>query len=789
MIPQVHSPQSYSPMYPPPHLSQPYGSSNLICHSSIPPSQQYQSHMDHQTLSVPPISYNSPQSLTQPMTKFPQMDSGLAIPVFNQGDDPIAHLNKAMAFLTVIASSRFPSTNNQLRTSSNLRNQATIQDGREGKQGWLNVIIVKVKDTWLGSSLSFRGQGTLHDLRKRQCILDGQATQTTISNTAAFQNEDLDAYDYDYDDVSNAKAVLMANLSKYGSDIISEEKLALKQQIDSLEQNLSNQIKEKESLLQTFIVFKNKSKEKESKYMDKEIDIEKKLKELDNIVYKKAQRIKLTLYDGSVIYSQHAASLVIDDEETLILEEILLNILFHNKNCPMNNLAGYKPHTITIEAPKELPKDSFSDNHNAFEILDYFETNDLKAQLQAKDTTICKLKEHIKSMREKDKEEKVKHDMDEIKTINIELEHSVAKLLSKNERFHKEIEHLKNIYKDQFDSIKKTRALSKEHYDSLIAQLNSKSVENADLKVQIQDNLFVIISLKNYLQKLKGKGIELLVYVRDTCPNAYKPSKKLIVVTPINKVKKVRIEVFTPTKVVLIKESTSHSVETQRPELKVYSRKPKQVKSIDSSRKAKIVETLNANNSKPNHSWGSNATNVPSSSSLVNDKLSRLFRNDQTAKIMGYGDYQLVNVIILRVYYVEGLRNNLFSVGQFCNADLKVTFQKNTCFIQNLEGVDLLLGSRDTNLYTISLDDMLKMSIICLLSKQSKTKSWLWHHWLSHLNFACALGKSKKSSHQPKAEDTNQEKLYLLHMDLCGPMRVESINGKKYILVIVDDYS
>ncbi|GJX32854.1 retrovirus-related pol polyprotein from transposon TNT 1-94 [Tanacetum coccineum] len=192
------------------------------------------------------------------------------------------------------------------------------------------------------------------------------------------------------------------------------------------------------------------------------------------------------------------------------------------------------------------------------------------------------------------------------------------------------------------------------------------------------------------------------------------------------------------------------------------------------------------------------------------------FGNDQIARIMGYGDYQLGNVVISRVYYVEGLGHNLFSVGQFCDADLEVAFQKNTCFIRNLEGVDLLSGSRDTNLYTISLDDMLKSSPICLLSKASKTKSWLWHRRLSHLNFgtlnklakdglargiprlkfqkdhlcsACALGKSKKSSHQPKAEDTNQEKLYLLHMDLCGPMRVASINGKRYILVIVDDYS
>ncbi|GJX45193.1 integrase, catalytic region, zinc finger, CCHC-type containing protein, partial [Tanacetum coccineum] len=97
--------------------------------------------------------------------------------------------------------------------------------------------------------------------------------------------------------------------------------------------------------------------------------------------------------------------------------------------------------------------------------------------------------------------------------------------------------------------------------------------------------------------------------------------------------------------------------------------------------------------------------------------------------------------------------------------------------------------SKDTNLYTISLDDMQKTSPICLLSKASKTKSWLWNRQLSHLNFACALGKSMKSSHQSKAEDTNQEKLYLPHTDLCGLMCVKSINGKKYILVIVDDYS
>nr|GEX22697.1 uncharacterized mitochondrial protein AtMg00810-like [Tanacetum cinerariifolium] len=116
----------------------------------------------------------------------------------------------------------------------------------------------------------------------------------------------------------------------------------------------------------------------------------------------------------------------------------------------------------------------------------------------------------------------------------------------------------------------------------------------------------------------------------------------------------------------------------------------------------------------------------------------------------------------------------------------------------------------------MSLGDMMKSSPICPLSKALKTKSLLWYRRLSHLNFgainhlarqglvrglpklkfkkdhlcsACPMGKSKKKSYKPKSEDTNHEKLYLLHIDLCGTMRVESVNGKKYILVIIDDYS
>ncbi|GJZ76932.1 retrovirus-related pol polyprotein from transposon TNT 1-94 [Tanacetum coccineum] len=111
------------------------------------------------------------------------------------------------------------------------------------------------------------------------------------------------------------------------------------------------------------------------------------------------------------------------------------------------------------------------------------------------------------------------------------------------------------------------------------------------------------------------------------------------------------------------------------------------------------------------------------------------FGNDQIAKIMGYDDYQIRNITISKVYYVEGLGHNLFYVGQLCDSDLEVAFRKHTCFVRNLEGVDLLSGSRETNLYTLSIGDMMASSPICLLSKASKTKSWLWHQRLSHLNF------------------------------------------------------
>nr|GEU58089.1 integrase, catalytic region, zinc finger, CCHC-type, peptidase aspartic, catalytic [Tanacetum cinerariifolium] len=111
------------------------------------------------------------------------------------------------------------------------------------------------------------------------------------------------------------------------------------------------------------------------------------------------------------------------------------------------------------------------------------------------------------------------------------------------------------------------------------------------------------------------------------------------------------------------------------------------------------------------------------------------FGNDQFALILSYGDLVHGNVTINRVYYVEGLNHNLFSVGQFCDADLEVAFRKSTCFVRDLQGNDLLTGNRGSDLYTISLQESTSSTPLCLMAKATPTQAWLWHRRLSYLNF------------------------------------------------------
>nr|GFA28647.1 hypothetical protein [Tanacetum cinerariifolium] len=165
----------------------------------------------------------------------------------------------------------------------------------------------------------------------------------------------------------------------------------------------------------------------------------------------------------------------------------------------------------------------------------------------------------------------------------------------------------------------------------------------------------------------------------------------------------------------------------------------------------------------------------------------RVIHNSSQGKKQEVEDQRAVT--IKRVYYVEGLNHNLFSVGQFCDADLEVAFRKSTCYIRDLKGNDLLTGVIISSMVMTSSLSHLNFDTINLLSKNDIVVGLPKLKFIKdHLCSSCELGKAKRKSFHTKLTPSSKSRLQLLHMDLCGPMRVTSINGKRYILVIVDDY-
>nr|GEW27114.1 hypothetical protein [Tanacetum cinerariifolium] len=791
-------------------------------------------------------------------SEFSSPETGLVVLVFHKGDDPIDAINHMMSFLTAVVTSRYPATNNQLRTSSNPRQQATINNGRvtiqpiQGRQNSMSAGSSRPFASGSGGALgrqrvivcyNCKGKGNMskqctkpkrkrdaewfkdkvllvqaqangHVLQEKELefladpgMAESSSNQTVITTNAAYQADDLDAYDSDCDELNSATIALMANLSHYGSDNLAEvnnqdnrtnhlihqemqvqstfeQSTILTQsnteitndlilsmieqlktqvvnftkinhdnkqvnelltaeleryknqervlnelknddkastsyepylEIETLKHTLSEHLKEKESLEQKITLLKNDFQKEESRNIDRELALEKQVKELNNIAIgfqnpcylKKAQQLKPKLYDGNVI-EKYDAIVIPDTEETLMLAEESRLKMIEKQNDPkmtekkvitkpidyafINQLSidfetWFVPQTelsveqafwsqysmqtdepnlstTIVEVPKELPKVSmvnsclkklefhlasfdmvvkerttataitegtwgfehtkacFRDDiipfmkaltelftsfdqrlidevtevqhvfkkmelaveqhslsaeimtvvvhdnvksaclnvdvcarcvtieselkkdfffkkecykmllqkYNTLEkhcislevnnqltkkiiqrnalsspesvptFAELFEINKLKAQAQAKDTVILKLKEKFSSINGDVKERTVKREVDEIETLNIELDHKVTKLVAKNE-------HLKQKYKQLYESIKSSRVRSKEQCDDLINKVNLKSAEVSNLNASLQEKVFVITALKEQLNKLKGKAV------------------------------------------------------------------------------------------------------------------------------------------------------------------------------------------------------------------------------------------------------------------------------------------
>ncbi|GJV17459.1 retrovirus-related pol polyprotein from transposon TNT 1-94 [Tanacetum coccineum] len=652
-----------------------------------------------------------------------------------------------MAFLSVVAS-RFPPSNNQLRTSSNLRNQATIQDGRvtvQQVQGRQNQSYAGTGNR--GIATTSKENVAAGPTREKLMLAEAQeAGQILDKEQLAFlaDSDDLDAYDSDCDDLSLAKAVLMANLSSCdpeyslrieaprelpksieNSDLNAQlqEKVfaitALKNELRKLKgKNVVNIAVSKPNATVAPRMFKldiepispslKNNKDAHEVYIEKTIEYTDTL--CGFVESARTQNPSKPLLESACMFTKHVQELLVYVSQTCPSSPKysgkLVVVTSINKD---KRVRFAEPVTSSNNIPKQTDflKNKYSNKPllTSTGVKPTTSTSGSKPSCNTKNNRITRPPCSNQKNKVEDHSRKVKSSLNKTNSVSEPISNAFVKYFVRNAKF------------ESMCAICNKCLFDVNHDMCLIYFVNdvnvrskSKSKRNKMRKAwKSTGKVFTDVGYK-----WKPTGIFFTI-VGSLCP----------------------LTRITPKKIVHLKETNS--------------------KSFRSS----------------SGIWTPDLQNIYCSQ-LINFVRKFLgtvrFRNNQIKKIMGYGDYQQGN---------------------------------------NLEGVDLLSGSRDINLYIISLDDMLKTSPICLLSKASKTKSWLWHRLLSYLNFgtlnklakdglargipklkfqkdhlcsACALVKTKKVSHQPKAEDTNQEKLYLLHMDLCGPMRVESINQKKYIL-------
>ncbi|GJT70149.1 hypothetical protein Tco_1029435 [Tanacetum coccineum] len=709
------------------------------------PPNNYQTSVHHNVYSlsssIPQIEYSS---TVNQQSEFSQLDSGLTIPVFKHGDDPIDAINHVMSFLSVVGrqisyAAGTTSTFTPGASGSNSGKQRIVTcynykgEGHMSKQCtkprrkrddlWFKDKVLLVQAQASGQILHEEELAFLADpgipkdalakvhnhdnvnnnminqavqvmpsseqlnvvnhsetkltsdsniIPHSQYVIESQQAAVQNSNSSAQQDAlILSLIEQLKTQVANCTKINLENKSV--NDTLTAELERYKEQsveIDHLKQtSLSEHLKEKESLMQMVTLLKNDFKKEESRNIDREMDLEKRIKQLDNIVFKRdqsAQTLEPKLYVGDIIEKTNAI-VILDSEETLMLaEESHLKMLLKQKDPIMlekkvnttlvdyaNSMNSAEPtlssRPTNVEVPKELPKvsmvntslkklkhhlagfdvvvkerttpttitkvqnffhqmeqtveqhrlvsktfevkmnqvlnenerlleqviskdivnilvnssvniasmnvhkcekclkletelinkkgfiekeiydnlfksfttlekhcislevdsqlnqeifqrDNSVSNQSAPSFDQLFELNKLKAQSKEKDTVIKKLKERIKSLSGKMNEDKVKKDLEEIETINIELDHRVSKLIAENE-------HLKQTYKQLYDSIKPARIRSKEQCDDLINQVNLKSAEISDLNASLQEKVLVITALKDDLKKLKGKAL------------------------------------------------------------------------------------------------------------------------------------------------------------------------------------------------------------------------------------------------------------------------------------------
>nr|GEV13378.1 integrase, catalytic region, zinc finger, CCHC-type, peptidase aspartic, catalytic [Tanacetum cinerariifolium] len=743
---------------------------------------------------------------------FSQPDSGLIVLVFQKGDDPIDTINHMMSFLTAIVTSRGDKLLWLLVHQEHTRQEQ--MEKNQGNIGLLSATTAKEKDTCQNNALNHRGKGMSHGsrttcywfkLKKTKKIIheeelafladlgiaEAQTTQNVITHNAAYQADDLDAYDSDCDEINSAKVALMAKLSHYGFDDLAEL-----HNHDNVTHNNSNFLAQQDELILSVIAqlktqvvnwakinLENKNVDETltaelERYKDQKTNPIVIRDSEETLMLAEESRYKMLLKQKDPMMSEKkvnnkpvdyaALNQLSQDFETLFVPQTGLSAeqVFWSHNYVNSEEPNLSTRPTQVKVPKELPKVSMV-NISLKKLKHHLANFDVVVKERTSTTAITEGAwgfEHTKACFRDEIIPFLKaltdlfnsfdqffiDELSEVQNIFYQMEQAVEQHCVESKGFQVKINKVLNENERLLE-----QAISKDIVNIVVASSMNNACEpvhECERCVKLETEL-----QKDFIKKEKSKlnvNSDLQCVTCNGClfsdnhdfcvlefiksmnarvkfKSAKKPLKRRVwkqlgkVFTNIGYQWRPTGKTFTLVGNVcpLTRITTTAKVPLRKP-IPLESNTPKPV----------VVQIvlwyLDSGCSKHMTGDRSQLTN------FVNKFLGTVkFGNDHVTKIMGYGDYQTGNVPISRVYFVEGLGHNLFSVEQFCDSDLEVAFCQHTCFIRNLEGVNLLTGSRGNNLYTLSLGNMMASSPICLLSKASKTKLWLWHRRLSHLNF------------------------------------------------------
>nr|GEV14501.1 copia protein [Tanacetum cinerariifolium] len=590
----------------------------------------------------------------------------------------------------------------------------------------------------------------------------------------------------------------------------------LEKQRDKLELVVNDYKRKNDEFQETHLILKRQMSKKEDSYHDTIIDLEEKLKKNVDLILKLENSLQgmfmlgpkpLSVYDQQL---KNGLGFVPQKEFSAKQKYFPSSFIPSTKNSKETaSIPPSMPNQLLEASLKHQVEISVLLEHECVDNSLHAEIKQIKRKsikiqegLQARINILEKVVQRYEKQSVdcelKLQHEKEKHKWDStlqnnnIKSLDYswiskmeKLEHENVSLDFKVQSLIKECNNLKIEYQKLFDTIKKTRSQTQKEIDELIAHVSEKTYSYGAIRAENQNMLFIISALKTKFKNVeKGK----FVNTKFDTPNGFKTP---LCVTPINK------HAFQ--KKIDVSKTEENHVVSKPVTLQTSPNKQTGVnsnKNVIAPGMYKVVTPQETQNAKSGlSSTGMNVVQIvqwivnsgcskhmTGDQSLLRNFIKKFmgtvhFGNDNFEAIIGYGDYIQGNITIFHVYYVEGLGHNLFSIGQFCDGDLEAAFCFMTCYVRNLEGDDLLTGGRESNLYIISISDMAASLPICLMSKVTSTKSWLWHRRLSHLNFGtindlkrinlvdvlpkfkykkdhlcstCERGKSKKASHPPK---------------------------------------